>query len=69
MRKNEIKLGATYVAKVSGSLTTVRLDCVAPYGGWLGTNTRTGRQVHIATAGRLRSEVAAPTAPAIEGGK
>lgn len=71
MRKNEIRIGGTYIAKVSGAITTVRINCEAPYGGWLGVNTRTGRQVHIATAGRLRGEVVeTPAAPAaVEVGK
>jgi len=56
MRKNEIKLGVTYIAKVSEKLVPVRIDRESPYGGWDATNTTTGRQVRIKTAARLRRE-------------
>lgn len=59
MRKAEVRIGGTYVAKVSGGLTQVRLDSVSSYGGWNATNLRTGRAVRIRSAARLRSEVSA----------
>lgn len=58
MKKAEVTLGGTYVAKVSGALTRVRLDYVSPYGGWVATNLATGRQVRIRSAARLRSRAA-----------
>lgn len=54
MRKNEVKIGGTYVAKVSGKLVTVRLDSASRFGGWDATNLYTGRSVRIKTAARLR---------------
>jgi hypothetical protein len=54
MRKNEIELGNTYLAKISGTLTIVRIDHEHYAGGWTGTNLATGREVRIRTAGKLR---------------
>lgn len=54
MKKKDVVIGEKYVAKVSGRLVAVRLDGESPYGGWDGTNTETGRKVHVKTAGRLR---------------
>ena len=34
MKKNEVKVGGTYVAKVSDRLTTVRITGESRYGGW-----------------------------------
>lgn len=59
MKKNEISIGGTYIAKVSSKLVPVRIDRESPYGGWMATNTVTGREVRIRTAARLRKE--APT--------
>lgn len=60
MKATEIHLGGVYIAKVSGVLTRVRIDRLAPEyyrGGWSATNLATGRKIHIATAARLRREV------------
>lgn len=54
MRKNEVEIGGTYHAKVSGRVVVVRIDRESPYGGWEATNTATGRAVRIRTAARLR---------------
>ena len=54
MRKNQVKIGGTYRAKVSGKLVVVRLDRASHLGGWDATNLQTGRRVRIRTAGRLR---------------
>lgn len=57
MTKKEVKVGKTYVVKISGQLVHVRLDRESPYGGWEGTNLKTGRTVRIRTAAKLRQEV------------
>ena len=57
MKKNEVKVGHVYVAKVSGQLAPVRIDSVHSRGGWNATNTKTGKRVHIRSAQRLRHEV------------
>ena len=63
MQKNNVKVGTTYIVKVSGALAKVRLTREHPRGGWYGTNLATGREVRIRTAARLRSEV--PTSQGI----
>jgi hypothetical protein len=54
MKKNDVAIGATYVAKVSGRLATVRIDRESRHGGWEATNAETGRAVRIKSAQRLR---------------
>lgn len=56
MKKAEVSVGKTYVMKVSGKLTRVRLDTVCQYGGWNGTNLQTERSVRIKSAAKLRRE-------------
>ena len=55
MKKDQIKLGATYSAKVSDKLATVRIDGDNPHGGWDATNLATGKKVRIKSAQRLRA--------------
>ena len=57
MKKNEVKVGGRYVAKVSDKLTLVRIDRENPHGGWDATNEKTGKPVRIKSAQRLRSAV------------
>jgi hypothetical protein len=59
MQKQNIRLGTTYIVKVSGTLAKVRLTREHPRGGWYGTNLATGREIRIRTAARLRSEAKA----------
>ena len=54
MRKADVQIGRTNIAKVSGKLVPVRIDSVHSVRGWHGTNTKTGRRVHIRSAQRLR---------------
>lgn len=54
MKKNQVQIGGTYVAKVSGQLASVRIDGESPYGGWEATNIATGRKVRIKSPQRLR---------------
>ena len=63
MQKNNVKVGTTYIVKVSGTLAKVRMTREHPCGGWYGTNLANGREIRIRTAARLRSEV--PTAQGI----
>ena len=56
MQKQNVKIGTTYIVKVSGSLAKVKLTRECNYGGWYGTNLATGREIRIRTAARLRSE-------------
>ncbi len=54
MKKNEVKVGGMYVAKVSDKLVTVRIDSTHSKGGWNATNTATGKRIRIKSAQRLR---------------
>jgi hypothetical protein len=56
MQKHNIKVGSTYIAKVSGTLARVRITREHDRGGWYGTNLATGREIRIRTAARLRKE-------------
>ena len=42
MKRRDIKIGETYIAKVSGKLVPVRIKGESPYGGWDAINTTTG---------------------------
>ena len=57
MQKHNVKVGSTYIVKVSGALAKVRITREHARGGWYGTNLATGREIRIRTAARLRSEV------------
>ena len=76
MKKNEVKVGNVYVAKVSDRLTEVRIDSTNTHGGWNATNVATGKRIHVKSAQRLRGpagkkrgkreDVAAPAVDATE---
>ena len=64
MRKADVQVGAKYSAKVSGTLTVVRIDGIRSLRGltrnttgWYATNLKTGREVMIRSAAKLRSLV------------
>lgn len=57
MKKAQVQVGKTYLVKVSGSIVPVKLTKEGTTSGWLGVNLRTGREIRIRTAGRLRREV------------
>ena len=66
MKKKEVQIGHTYVVKVSGKLTAVKITGESPYGnGWNGFNVATNRKVYVRSATRLRREVR-PPAPAAQ---
>ncbi len=54
MKKNEVKVGGFYTAKVSDKLVKVRIDSTNSRGGWNATNTATGKRIRIKSAQRLR---------------
>ncbi len=58
MKKEQVQIGGTYVAKVSGHLARVRIDAESRFGGWEATNVSTHRKVRIKSAQRLRREAA-----------
>jgi hypothetical protein len=54
MKKNDVKIGQAYMAKVTNSVVPVRIDASNPQGGWDAKNVATGRKVRIKSAQRLR---------------
>jgi hypothetical protein len=63
MKKNEVKVGGRYIAKVSGKLVQVRITGTSGHGGWDAVNEATGKEVRIKSAQRLRGEAGPKTAP------
>lgn len=63
MKKAAVEIGQRYRARVSGHLTTIRIDAASPYGGWSATNLSTGRMIRIRSAQRL-----SPLNPPSKGG-
>lgn len=55
MKKDEVKIGGTYLAKVTDQIVPVRLDAVNAHGGWDATNLKTNKKVRIKSAQRLRA--------------
>jgi len=66
MKKNEVKVGGVYTAKVTDKVVPVRIDAVKGT-GWSATNMATGKTIYIKSAQRLRGEAkgdaAKPAAP------
>jgi len=60
MKKDEVKTGRHYTAKVSGRMATIRIDAENPNGGWDATNITTRKKVRIKSAQRLRRETRGP---------
>ena len=56
MKKNEIKIGTTYLAKVTGKVVPVKITRENRLGGWDAVNTATGKTIRIKSAARLRKE-------------
>ncbi len=54
MKKEEITIGGTYMAKVNGNEVPVRIESENSHGGWDAKNIATGRTCRIKTAQRLR---------------
>lgn len=54
MKQQEVKIGGTYVAKVSDHLVPVQIARESQYGGWEALNLKTGKTVRIKSAQRLR---------------
>jgi len=57
MKKKDVQIGKSYIAKVSGKLVPVNIVQANPLGGWDAINIKTDRGVRIKTAGRLRRPV------------
>jgi hypothetical protein len=59
MKKADVQIGQSYTAKISGQIQSVRITRESPYGGWLGVNPATGREIRIRTAAKLRRAIGA----------
>lgn len=57
MKKADVKLGTIYAVKVSGRIAPVKLLSESPYGGWIGLNVHTNRQIRVHSAQKLRREI------------
>ncbi len=53
-QEDVLGVGHTYIVKVSGHLVPVKLTAISPYGGWVGRSEKTGREVRIRSAAKLR---------------
>ena len=60
MKKNEVKIGGIYTAKVTNKLVQVRIDAESRYGGWEATNLATKKKVRIKSPAKLRAAVGGP---------
>ena len=63
MKKNDVKIGSVYTAKVTNKVVQVRIDAENRHGGWDATNLETGKKVRIQSAQRLRAAVGGDGAP------
>ena len=54
MKKNEVKIGHIYTAKVTDKIVDVRIDAESRHGGWDATNLATGKKIRIKSPARLR---------------
>ena len=65
MLKKDVELGGVYKAMISGKMVDVKLLRESEFGGWEATNLRTGRDIRIKSAAKLRWEVKASKAPEV----
>ena len=65
MKKRDVRIGATYSAKISGRVVPVTLLEVAG-SGWKARNETTGRVVRIKSAAKLREELSAAPKPPVD---
>jgi hypothetical protein len=54
MLKKDVQAGGIYIARISGTITKVRIDSDSRFGGWDATNIKTGRKIRIKSAQKLR---------------
>lgn len=54
MKKNEVIVGNTYIAKVSGKLVPIKIMTEDVNGGWSAVNLDTRRDIRIRSGRRLR---------------
>jgi len=62
MKKQQVKIGGVYSAKITDKVVPVRIDAENRNGGWDATNLQTNRKVRIKSAQKLRGPAKAPSA-------
>jgi hypothetical protein len=62
MKKDDVKIGGAYKAKITDKVVPIRIDRENARGGWDATNLVTNRPVRIKSAQKLRGEVKVPDA-------
>ncbi|MCG3180454.1 MAG: hypothetical protein BIFFINMI_02815 [Phycisphaerae bacterium] len=62
MKKQDVQVGASYIAKVSGKLAEIRITGESRHGGWDAVNVATKKSVRIKSAQRLRAAAGKPKA-------
>ncbi|MBI1373338.1 MAG: hypothetical protein GC159_11460 [Phycisphaera sp.] len=61
MKKQQVKIGGVYSAKITDKVVPVRIDAErSEGGGWDATNLHTNRKVRIKSAQKLRSRITVP---------
>ncbi len=67
MKKNEVKVGGVYLAKVTNKVVPVKITSENPSGGYQGLNLKTGKKIKIKSAQRLRGPATWPAKPRPDG--
>lgn len=57
MKKEDVKVGATYLVKVAGNLVPVEITKEHANGGWEGKSVKTGKTIRIKNPQRLRKKI------------
>ncbi len=67
MKKNEVKVGGVYLAKVTNKVVPVKITSENPSGGYHGLNLKTGKKIKVKSAQRLRGPATMPAKPRTDG--
>ncbi len=54
LRNSDVIIGGEYIVKISSHIVVVRILEKAHRKGWIALNLRTGNEVHVKTAAKLR---------------
>ncbi len=68
MRKDEVEVGGTYLAKVGTRMVEVRVERENPKGGWEAKSVATGKPIRLKDPRHLRPAQAAQEPDTGEGG-
>ena len=59
IHKADVVVGETYRIRHTSGFTDIKITHVCQYGGWYATNLKTGREIRIKSAAKLRRVVTA----------